>query len=105
MAKRARYWKSQNLRTVFGGKGSKMNINCRLKKLEKESVIHGFCSCYALTVKDYPERISDEWLTKDVCRDCGKPVDKDRIKEIFALYKLADERLTETEAAYRKRQI
>ena len=82
-----------------------MNIKNQLKKLESEVINTDGCACYALTIKDYPERISTEWLTKDVCDICGKSVDKNRVEEIFAIYKSGDERLATTEAAYRKRQI
>ena len=82
-----------------------MDIKKRLKRLETEVVGASGCACYALTIKDYPERLPAEWLTKDVCNDCGKSVDASRVKEIFALYKLADERLAVTETDYRQRQI
>ncbi len=82
-----------------------MNIKNRLKKLEKESDINGFCMCYALTVKDFPKRISTDWLKKDDCDKCGKNVNQNHVKEIFDLYQLADEHLAETEKTYNKRQI
>lgn len=82
-----------------------MDIKNRLKRLESEITNTDGCACYALTIKDYPERLPAEWLTKDVCNDCGKSVDASRVKEIFAFYKLADERLAVTETYYRQRQI
>jgi len=85
-----------------------MNIKTRINRLEaqmKDKNGGYSCQCYLLTIKDYPERISTDWLKKDVCDQCGKPINQSQVKEIFDLYQLADTQLAETEKLVDRRQI
>lgn len=77
-----------------------MNIKNRINRLEtriKDDNGGYYCQCYLLTIKDYPKRISTDWIKKDICDRCVKPINQSQVKEIFDLYQLADERLAETE--------
>ncbi len=85
-----------------------MNIKNRINRLEAQIRDENggyYCQCYEQTIDDFPERISTDWLETDVCGQCGKAVNQTRIKEIFSLYQLADERLAEIEKANNRRQI
>lgn len=85
-----------------------MNIKNRINRLEaqiKDKNGGYYCQCYMLTINDYPKRISADWLKKDVCDRCGKAVNQNHVKEIFDLHQLADERLTEIERVFNRRQI
>jgi hypothetical protein len=85
-----------------------MNILSRINRLEariKDDNGDYYCQCYLLTIKDYPKRISTDWLKKDICDQCGKPINQGQVKEIFDSYQLSDERLAEAEKTYNRRQI
>ncbi|HSK71300.1 MAG TPA: hypothetical protein VK892_06365 [Pyrinomonadaceae bacterium] len=80
-----------------------MNIQTRLQKLEKTANVSGFCQCYEISIQDYPKRISSDWLKKDFCLECRKPINKKRVEQIFNYHEQADRRLKETEEIYRRR--
>ncbi len=85
-----------------------MNIKNRINRLETQIRDKNggyYCQCCELSIDDFPERISSDWLERDVCAECGKAINQKRVKEIFGLYQLADSRLAETEKLYNRRSI
>jgi hypothetical protein len=83
-----------------------MSIKNLIKKLEKQVRVQnsGYCQCFELTINDYPKKISSVWLEIDVCAECGKAVNQQRVKEIFDLERLGDSRVAETEKLYNSRK-
>jgi hypothetical protein len=83
-----------------------MSIKNLIKKLEKQvrGKNSGYCQCFELTINDYPKKISSVWLEIDVCAECGKVVNQQRVKEIFDLDRLGDSRVAETEKLYNSRK-